>query len=113
MSIGDPNQPPKGYIPTEETAIDESRDAWMKLYRERTDAGREVPVVDVPRELGAAARYSVEATDDMARRARSRSYIVNIDLKALRMAQEERAAQAAQAAKVQKSARKRARRKKK
>lgn len=105
--MGDPNQPPKGYIPSEDTAIDESRDAWMKLYRERTDAGREVPVVDVPRSLGAAARYSVEATDDMARRARSRSYLVNIDLAAMRRAQEERAAQVARAD----AARRRARRK--
>lgn len=92
--------PVRGYIPTEETAIDEARDAWAKLYRERTDAGREVPIVDVPRELERtadgqepdpsqkaaweyAARMSVEATDDLGRRARSRSYLVPIDLRAM------------------------------
>lgn len=91
------DRPPAGYIPTEETAIDESRYVWEKLYRERTEAGREVPIVDVPRELVRtadggepdaaqragwefAARMSVEATTDMARRAGRRSVVVAIDL---------------------------------
>lgn len=85
-----------------ETAIEQARDQWQRMYRDNEAAGRETPVVDVPASLGDVARASVEATTELARRGRSRSFIVTIDLAALeaayqaeqaRLAAEQRAAQ--------------------
>lgn len=85
--------------PSADTAIDTARDQWQRMYREAEAAGREIPVVDVPASLGDVARTSVEATTDLARRARSRSWVVNVDIRALEAAYHaELARQAAQAA---------------
>lgn len=72
--------------PSAETAIEQARGEWERMYRDNEAAGRETPVVDVPASLGDTARASVEATTELARRGRSRSYVVNIDLAALEAA---------------------------
>lgn len=76
---------------SENEAIEQARYLWAREYRATLDAGREVPVVDVPRELGAAAQYSVEATTDLARVGSARTFGVAIDLRALEAARQARA----------------------
>lgn len=72
--------------PSADTAIEQARGEWERMYRDAQAAGREVPVVDVPASLGDVARASVEATSELARRGRTRSFVVNIDLRALEAA---------------------------
>lgn len=74
------------YIPSEEQAIDEARETWQRGYRDAIAAGREVPVVDVPAELGDTARASVEATRELSRLGNRRSYMVSVDIRALEAA---------------------------
>lgn len=79
-------------MPSAETAIEEAREVWQRGYRDAMAAGREIPVVDVPRELGDVARSSVEATQSLTRLGNRRSYVVTIDLRALEVARKEREA---------------------
>lgn len=74
------------YIPSADDAIEEARETWVRGYRDAQEAGREVPVVDVPASLGDAARTSVEATQSLTRAGNRRSYVVSVDLKALEAA---------------------------
>ncbi|HEX9117831.1 MAG TPA: hypothetical protein VGA61_17315 [Anaerolineae bacterium] len=74
------------YIPSEAQAIEEARETWQRGYRDAVAAGREVPVVDVPAELGDTARTSVEATRELSRLGNRRSYIVSVDIRALEAA---------------------------
>lgn len=97
--------------PSAETAIEEARETWVRGYRDALGAGREIPVVDVPRELGDVARTSVEATTDLARMGGRRSFTVNIDLKALEARRQARLVTAAKSAPGQSSQRKRGKRK--
>lgn len=69
-----------------DTAVEQARGEWERMYRDAQAAGREVPVVEVPRELGDVARASVEATQELTRRGNRRSFVVNIDLRALEAA---------------------------
>jgi hypothetical protein len=55
-------------------AIEEANYMYAKMYREEMEAGREIPVVDIPASLGADAIYSVEAGDKMIREANKRHY---------------------------------------
>lgn len=85
--------------PSAETAIEQARGEWERMFRDAQAAGREVPIVEVPAALGDVARASVEATTELARRGNRRSYVVNIDLAALEAAyQADLARRAAQAA---------------
>ena len=81
-------------MPSETTAIEQAREVWMRGYRDSVEAGREVPVVDIPASLGDSARTSVEATTELARRARSRSWTVNVDIRALEAARKAKEAEA-------------------
>lgn len=85
-------------VPSAETAIEQARETWLRGYRDAQAAGREIPVVDVPRELGDVARTSVEATTDLARMGGRRSYTVNIDLRALEAQRQARLITAAKSA---------------
>lgn len=101
-------------IPSEETAIEEARETWQRGYRDAMAAGREIPVVDVPAELGDTARTSVEATRELTRMGNRRSYIVSVDIAALEAARRSRESSAAAskqspATKQQRSPRKRSR----
>lgn len=75
---------------SEHTAIEQAREVWERGYREATAAGREIPVVDVPADLGEGARYSVEATQGLTRLGNRRSYTVSVDLRAMEAARLER-----------------------
>lgn len=76
--------------PSAEQAIDEAREVWLRGYRDAQAAGREIPVVDVPRELGDVARTSVEATQGLAKLGNRRSFTVNVDLAAMERRRQER-----------------------
>ena len=82
-----------------DTAIEQARGEWERMYRDAKEAGREIPVVDVPASLGDVARSSVEATTELTRRGNRKSFIVNIDLRAL-----EQAARAEEARRQQEAA---------
>lgn len=97
---------PVQYIPSEETAIEEARETWQRGYRDAIAAGREVPVVDVPAELGDTARTSVEATQSLTRLGNRRSYIVSVDIRALEAARKAREQAAAERHPKQATARK-------
>lgn len=97
------------YIPSESQAIEEARETWQRGYRDAVAAGREVPVVDVPADLGDAARTSVEATQELSRLGNRRSYIVSVDIRAMEAARRAREETAATHKKA--PAQKRARRK--
>lgn len=84
-------------IPSASEAIEQAREVWQRGYRDAMAAGREIPVVDVPRELGDTARTSVEATQELARLGNRRSYTVSIDLAAMERARVQKIVQAAQA----------------
>jgi hypothetical protein len=55
-------------------AIEQANYWYSRIYREDTNAGFEIPVVDIPAELGADAIYSVEAGDKCIRDANRRNY---------------------------------------
>lgn len=85
-------------IPSESQAIEEARETWQRGYRDAMAAGREIPVVDVPAELGDTARASVEATQELARLGNRRSYVISIDLAAMERDRLARLARAVEAA---------------
>lgn len=72
--------------PSADTAIEQARGEWERMYRDNQAAGRETPVVEIPREMGDVARASVEATQELTRRGNRRSFLVNIDIRALEAA---------------------------
>jgi len=89
---GIPEHEPIPAASGENEAIEQARYLWAREYRATLDAGREVPVVDVPREIGAAAHYSVEATTELARRGSARTFGVAVDLRAMEAARRAREA---------------------
>ena len=90
---GIPEHEPIPAATSEGEAIEQARYLWAREYRATLDAGREVPVVDVPREIGAAAHYSVEATQELARLGGRRTFGVSVDLRAMEAARRARDAQ--------------------
>jgi hypothetical protein len=62
---------------SENDAIEEGRYMYAKMAREEYNAGREIPVVDVPVELGDMAYTSVEAGDELLRMARTKRYTLS------------------------------------
>lgn len=65
-------------------AIETARSEWQRMYRDATDAGREVPVVTIPKELAPDSfKASADATAELSRLAGRRSYLVSIDIAAL------------------------------
>lgn len=65
-------------------AIETARHEWQRMYRDATDAGREVPVMTIPKELAPDSfRASADATDELSRLAGRRTFGVSIDLAAL------------------------------
>ena len=59
----------KGPSVSANDAIEEAKYMYSKMYREELNAGREIPVVDVPIEIGEDAIYSVESGDACIREA--------------------------------------------
>jgi hypothetical protein len=65
----------KGPEVSENDAIEECRYMYAKMAREEYNAGRELPVVDVPYDrLGDEAVVSVEAGDELLRMARTKRF---------------------------------------
>lgn len=86
-------------------AIEQARGEWERMARERLDAGREIPVQEIPRDLAPDSfRASADATADLMRRAQRRSYTVSIDLAAMEAARIARAAVLAASAAIQSEA---------
>jgi hypothetical protein len=68
----------KGEQPSANDAIEEARYMYAKMAREEYNAGRELPVVDVPYDLlGDEAITSVEAGDELLRMARTKRYMLS------------------------------------
>ena len=83
-------------------AIEQARGEWERMARERIEAGREIPVQEIPRDLAPDSfRASADATADLMRRAQRRSYTVSIDLAAMEAARIARAAVLAASAAIQ------------
>jgi hypothetical protein len=70
----------KGTQPSANDAIEEANYMYSKMYREEMNAGREIPIVDIPagddldERTYRDAVYSVEAGDKCIRDANRRSY---------------------------------------
>lgn len=64
----------KGTPPSADEAVEEANYWYSRIYYEDTKAGLEIPVKDVPIELGEDAIYSVEAGEKCIRDANKRSY---------------------------------------
>lgn len=67
----------KGPRVSEDDACEEARYMYAKMAREEYNAGRELPVVDVPAEMGENAYRSVEAGDELLRMARTKRYMLS------------------------------------
>ena len=71
----------KGTEPSANDAIEEANYMYSKMWREEQNAGREVPVVDLPYEPGTKAgemyRVSVEAGDAAIRSANTRRFMLS------------------------------------
>lgn len=64
----------KGPAVSAHDAVEEANYMYSRMYREEMNAGREIPVVDVPIEIGPDAIYSVEAGDKCIREANKRRF---------------------------------------
>lgn len=89
--------PPMASEPIRAESIEEVRGTYERMVRDRQAAGREVPAQPVyldglSREDQETARQSVEASQELYKRAQRQSYVVAIDLKALEAARKARAA---------------------
>lgn len=68
----------KGPDISENDAIEEAKYMYAKMAREEYNAGRELPVVDVPLSmLGDDARLSVESGDELLQMARTKRYMLS------------------------------------
>lgn len=67
----------------EHTVAEEVRETWLRGAMDALQAGREIPVRDIPASTGDAGRLSDISTADLFRRAQTRRYIVNVDIRAL------------------------------
>jgi len=78
----------------DETEVaEEVRETWLRGAMDMIQAGREVPVRELPADLGDAAVLSSEATSGLYRRASTRRYVVNVDIAALERKRQERLAE--------------------
>lgn len=77
---------------------EEVRETWLRGAMDAMQAGREIPVREIPRDLGDTAILSEEATSDLYRRAATRRFSVNIDIKMLERRKRERLEQEREAA---------------
>lgn len=53
-------------------------DTWERMAREEIQAGREVPIVDVPDELGTAWRTGAEVTERLWQQAQRKSFVIRL-----------------------------------
>lgn len=58
-------------------AIEEAKYQYAKMAREELNAGREIPVVDVPIELGDMAILSVESGDELLKESRTKRFMLS------------------------------------
>lgn len=65
---------------TEEDAVALARDEWARHARDIERSGREVPVRELPPETGDLGRQSCEATAELGRASRSRTYGLSFSL---------------------------------
>src|SRR5215469_8725570 len=68
----------QGEEPSPNDAIEEARYMYAKMAREELNAGRELPVVDLPVSvLGDEAIISYEAGEELLRMARTKRYMLS------------------------------------
>lgn len=71
----------------EADVAEEVRETWLRGAMDAMQAGREIPVRDLPRDLlGDAALVSAEATSQLYRQASTKRFVVSIDIAALERA---------------------------
>lgn len=62
----------------ENEEINCANETWERMAREEIQAGREVPIVDVPDELGVAFRTGAEVTERLWQRAQRKSFLIRL-----------------------------------
>lgn len=82
VPVLDPDRPR-----TESEVAEEVRETWLRGAMDTLQAGKEIPIRDIPLAIGGdMARLSEEATGDLYRKASTRRFSVNVDIKALEAA---------------------------